>query len=320
MKIQLVSLTKEDFKKNKIGRWYYLPEEFVKQGHKVHYNTKKNFWRWYLDYLTFRPDVVISFGLVAGFVGMLKKIGFVRKPFVLDWNDYFTELSGKTRGITRSALLEYSAVSAADLIITPGKFHTSVGKNLGKKIFQLKHGVREGFEKKDKVNLKGRGLKLMYIGEQSKYKRAFELVKSVEGLNCTLYMLGSPDPELQRIAPNNVVFIGRVNPFEVYRYINSVDVCIDSQDQDSSLKVIEYIFKEKPIIGLSGRKSYMFRHLDNIYLTENFKEAIQYLIKNPKELKRISENVKKIRVDKWSKVASDYVGLIRGNFSIKEHR
>ncbi len=44
----------------------------------------------------------------------------------------------------------------------------------------------------------------------------------------------------------------------------------------SSLKISEYTLKKKAVIALRGRKSYLFSHLDNIYLTYYFKEDIEY--------------------------------------------
>lgn len=315
MKIQIISLTKQDYKKNKIGRWYFLPEEFVRQGHNVKYNLKKDWWRWYLDYLLFRPDVVITFGLIGGLVGIFKKLGLIRRPLVFDWNDYLTELSGKSKNPAFCAFLEYMAIGSADLVTSAGLFQISVARNLGQNAEFILHGVRKEMNSSSKTRLSNK-LNLLYVGEQSIYKRVNDLVKSVKGLNCTLYLIGEVNQDVKNSAPDNAIFLGKLEPDEVSKYINSADVCIDTQDQDGSLKVVEYMFKGKPIIGIRGRKSYMFSHLKDIYLTDDFKEAISYFIENPGELKRISKNVKKHKILFWDQAARNYIGLVKKRFNL----
>jgi len=306
MKIQVISLAKSDYKDKKIGRWYILPEEFSKAGNKVKHDIKKDIWRFYFDYLTFNPDIVITVGLIGGVVGMLKKIGLIRKPLILDWNDYYTEISGKKFGIAKSAFLEYLAVSSADYIITPSKYLCSVCNNLGKKSIQIMHGVSEEFDSNEKIKL-SKKLNLLYVGEQTRYKRVDEIIKAVNGLNCTLYLIGEKNEQFVKMAPSNVVFLGRLPKSEIVKYINSVDICLDTQDQDTSLKTMEYAYKGKAIIAPMGRKGYIFLHGENIFLTDNFRDAIAYFISNPKEIKKLEKNIKKIKVKKWKEVAKDYI-------------
>lgn len=311
MKIQIISLTKNDYKERKIGRWYYLPEEFVKQGHKVKYNLRKDWWRWYFDYLTFKPDVVITFGIIGGFVGMLKKIGLIRKPLVLDWNDYYAEIMGKKRGIASIAFLEYLGVSAADLVIAPSKYLVSIAYNMGKKAFFIDHGVSEYMDSNAKISINTKKMKFLYVGELSPYKRTDLVMKAFKDVNAELYLIGEPTKEIEKLALPNTHFLGKMDQKEVVKYINSVDVCIDSQDQDTSLKLREYAYRGKAILGTNGRKAYVFSHMKNIYLADDLREGILYLSKNKKVMESIGKEAKKLPIFHWSKIAKNYVDLIK---------
>jgi glycosyltransferase involved in cell wall biosynthesis len=307
MRIQIVSKTKENYKQKKIGRWYHIPEELEKRGNIIKYNTRKDWWKWYVDYLRFKPDVVISTGLVAGIVGFYKQIGLMRKPLVLDWNDSYAEISGAHRGIARTAFLEYNAVSAADAIISPSMYRLSLAKSFGKKGFYVPHGVGKISDKK--AELPGK-YKIIYVGEQSKHKRVDLLIEAARKVDCDVYLVGNVNEEFKEIAPENCHFPGRIEPEKIFEYINSADVCVITDDNDSTLKMFEYAKAGKAILSFQNRTAYFLKHLENAYLTNDLSEGIRKL-RNKTLRKRLEQNIKKVKILSWEQVAKEYESTLK---------
>lgn len=311
MKIQIVSLTKSDYSVKKIGRWYYLPSEFRKKA-KLKYNLRKDFWRFYWDYLSFKPDVVICVGLIGGIVGFFKRIGFIRKPLVFDWNDYLAEIRGAGKSAAFSSMLEYGAVKSSDLVITPSRYLESICKSLGKKVIYIQHGVDKSFYKKDKIKLPGKNkIKAVYIGEQSKYKRVDKLVSAVRGLKVDLILVGKINESLRKASGENVYFIGNVLPNDVYRYVNSADICCLPSDQDSALKIFEYTSAGKAILGTKGRLGYVLTHLENSYLADNLIDGFKKLSRDARLRKRLERGSMRFKNYSWEEIAEQYLKALR---------
>lgn len=301
-----MSLTRDDYKKKKIGRWYHIPENISKKGNEIKYCTRKHWWRWYFDYLSFKPDVVISFGLIAGIVGFFKRIGLIRRPLVLDWNDSYTEISAKGRGIVRAALLEYNAVAAADLIVSPSRYRVSLSKNLGKEVVYIPHGIGKTTNRKAKLD---GSYNILYIGEQSETKRTDELVKAAAKVDCDVYLVGKVNEKLREIAPNNCHFVGWVRPDKIFEYINAADVCVVTDDNDSSLKMFEYIKAGKPILSVRNRVGYFLSNMENSCLVDDLEKGLVKL-KDKKLREKIRKNVKKIKTYSWEEISEKYVRVL----------
>ncbi|MFH1307830.1 MAG: glycosyltransferase family 4 protein [archaeon] len=317
MKVQFVTLNRKENYKNDSGRGYHLPYNLIKKGHKLKYNFKENSWRFYYDYLAFKPDIVITTGLIAAVVGFFKKIKLIKKPVILDWNDYYTESMGKKYGIGKVGALEYLGVSFADLITTPSPYLKSICENVGKKCVVIPHGVAKEIDISKKANLPGKNkIKILYVGEISRYKRVRELIEAVKGLKCDLILVGGvTDKNIENAKlPENVHLLGKMPRAKVVEYLNAVDICVDTQDQDSSLKASEYVYKRKIILCRAGRKSYLFEHKKNAYLTDNFREGIKELINNRKLREDIKNNVSKLKVYSWEEIAEKYISLINNEF------
>src|SRR3989344_4943963 len=71
---------------------------FKKFGNNVAVITKKNLWKFYIRYLTFKPDIVVSTGVLGGIPGFFKKLKLIKKPHVHMWDDYYGEQMGNKWG------------------------------------------------------------------------------------------------------------------------------------------------------------------------------------------------------------------------------
>jgi len=307
MRILLIDHAKSHFEKQNTGRWHFLPLEFKKAGHKILHLTKKDWKKFPLHYLRFKPNIIITTGLAALIPIKLKQLGLVKAPIVYDWNDYWNEIFSGKLGIQRAASLEAYAVEKSDFLTTPSKYLASKAEILGRKAEFIPHGIiKENFPKK--VELKGK-FKLVYIGAQTPYKKVHRIVEAVKNLQCDLYLIGKPNENLKARAGKNVHFLGQIPYSEINSYIKAADICICTADQEN-LKMYEYVAAGKPILAYKGRIAYFLSHLENAYLTEDLREGLQELIKNPSLRKKLAKNAKKIQIKSWEEISKIYLNFL----------
>jgi len=310
MRIMVISHAREKEPKDVWMRWHRLPYLFKQKGHKIKYILKKD-WKWfYLKYLKFKPDVIISAGVIGALPCFLKKIGLVRKPIIHDLTDNYTECMAAKHSIDKIAFLEHYIIKNSDFIISPSIAAIKKCKLFGKKAFYIPHGVNPDFDEKKPVKLKGK-LKILYSGEQTKYKRVDELIKAVKDLDCDLYLLGTTNEEFKKFASKNVHFLGQVHHNNVASYLKAADILVITNNDDSTLKMFEYLKAGKVILGLKGRLEYFLSNKVNAYLTYDLAKGIKELTSNKKLREYLIKNAKKINVKVWDEIAEDYLELIK---------
>ena len=307
MRIQIIAHNTEVDPEVKM-RWHWLPFYFEKLGYEVDQVLKQEWKYFYLKYLKFKPDILISVGPIAFIPSLLKKLKFIRSPHIHDWTDDNVDINGREYGITKMALYEYFTVENADYITTPSIFRYERCKLWDKKAYYIPHGVREDFDEKEAVELKGK-IKVFYGGEISRRKRVDMLIDAVKGLNCDLYLAGKTSYELKN-TPENVHFLGFIPQKDLPGYLKAADILVLTADNDSSLKVFEYIKAGKAILGIRGRLNYVLTHLENAYLTDDLKSGLKILIQDEELRKQLARNVKKIKVYSWKEVARIYLKIL----------
>ena len=260
-------------------------------------------------YLKFKPDVLISVGPIAFVPTLLKKLKLIRVPHVHDWTDDNVDLNGKKYGITKMALYEYFTIENADYITTPSIYRKERCELWGKKVFYFPHGVDEDFDRKEPAKLNGK-VKILYAGEISKRKRVDKLIEAVKYLDCDLYLFGKTNENFKIKVPENVHFMGLVNQRDLPSYLKASDILVLTMDNDSSLKMFEYIKAEKTILGIRGRLNYFLTHMENAYLTDDLAKGIKKLINDEELRRRLKDGVKKIEVKTWKEVAEDYLKFL----------
>ena len=186
MRIQIISHNREKNPDTIKMRWHWLPLYFEEFGHEVDHVFKQDWKYFYLRYLKFKPDVLISVGPIAFIPSLMKKMRLIRAPHVHDWTDDNVDINGKEHGITKMALYEYFTVENADYITTPSVFKKERCELWDKPVFYVPHGVNPDFDEVEPAELEG-NVKILYSGEQSRRKR-------VDRLNDVVTFLTRPIP------------------------------------------------------------------------------------------------------------------------------
>ncbi len=250
-----------------------------------------NLFSFYWKYLKFKPDVIISFHQIAFIPAFLKKIGLIRKAKIIHaWWDAYTECAGTKRSPSLLAFFEYFNIKNSDIVFTNSKLQSEICRNLNIKCEWFQLGVEDYFLDKNikKIKLPGKNqIKVLYIGEVSKYKRVDQLIHSVIGLECDLIIIGNCPAEFKKNCPPNVYFLEAKPHRDMPSYIKSADIVTIPADQDGSLKMYEYLALGKCIIAFKGRIGYVLTHDENVYLTIDFKKGLEELIKNKKLREKI---------------------------------
>ena len=95
MKVQFISHIPGDFHEKRKAHLHFVPFYLEQMGYKVDIIHKKDWPRFYWNYLKFKPDVMIVSGIIAILPTIFKKIGLIRKPIIYYWGDYFHEKIGR---------------------------------------------------------------------------------------------------------------------------------------------------------------------------------------------------------------------------------
>ena len=317
MKILFVSNAPEcNYDKEPIP-WNILPYYFKKYGHAVSGIGKYNLHKLYFRYLRFKPDIIITSWVPAAFIPIfLKKIGLIKCPIVHRWEDYYEEMmTNYPRMLVR--FMENYCAKNADYIVTVLKTRYDISKKLNKKVFLLPYGIIGGNEK-TKINLnklktKKSNLKVIYSGSQEEWKRVDRIINAAKEVDCDLFLFGEINNSLQKMAEghNSIHFMGFVDSKEVITILKQADILVNTADHDMCMKFLDYISAGKPILAYNKRSANLFRHLENAYLTDDFKGGLRELIKNKKLRKKLEKNIKKIKLYSWEEVSSIHLKLYK---------
>jgi glycosyltransferase involved in cell wall biosynthesis len=214
--------------------------------------------------------------------------------------------------------MEFYCIKNADLLTTPSKFLESVANNLGKKIVYIPHGVDESLKEVKESNLpeldksQKRLVKFLYMGDICAYKKVDKLIEAAKGEKCILYIIGKVYDDISlKDLPANVIYLDEMPHEKVLSYLKSCDVGIITGDQDSTLRMFEYLYYGKPILALRGRIDYVLEHKHDVYSVTNFKAGIRALIHNPELRRHLAINAKKFKVNSWSTIGKEYDKIIK---------
>ena len=310
MKIQIIGHATEYDPEIKM-RWHQLPLYFGMLGCEVDHVLKQDWKRFYQRYLKFKPDILIAVGSVAFLPTMLKKLRLIRCPLVYDWTDDNVDINGKEHGLTKMALFEYFAIAHADCITTPSRFNYERCNLWGKEVYYIPHGVSEDFDRIKPICFGDDGkLKVFYGGELSNRKRVNKLVEAVDGKDCRLYLFGKVSKDFLGGKYPNGAYMGSVGQKLLLAFLKTMDILVLTADDDSTLKMFEYLKAGKPILGLRGKLNYVLTHLENAYLTDELSEGLDALINNPELRTKLAEGAKKTQIDTWKEVAEKYLNVL----------
>ncbi|VVB82945.1 Glycosyl transferases group 1 [uncultured archaeon] len=278
---------------------------------------KKDLLKFYSKYLKFKPDIIISTWIPAGFIPVFfKKMGLIQCPVVHRWEDYYAEsMTTYPRWIVN--FMENYTAKNADYVITILKTLQERAKEMGTETFLLPYGITAG-NKKTKINLdsfktKKSNLKVIYLGEINlPYKRVDKIIEAAREVDCDLFLFGEePKEEYKSLMKghNNIHYMGWVDQEEVASLLKQGDILVNTANHDISMKFLDYINARKPILALDDRPSKTFKHKETAFLTSDFKQGLIELIKDDQLRKKIEKNMKSLKIYSWEEVADIHLAL-----------
>jgi len=292
-----------------IMRWDRLPAYFEKK-HTVKHLLKSNWALFYWQYIKFKPDVVLSVGIIGFMPAFFKKLGLIRVPIIHDWTDQYTEVMAGKYSIDMLAFFEYFTIKNTQNITTPSKALVRKCELFGKAAQFIPHGVDLKAFNAEPVKLNGK-IKAVYVGSLNQYKQTQKIIDAVRNIPCELYLVGKSDKPLENL-PKNVHHIGAVPSKYVPEYLKAADILIHTPNDDSTLKIYEYIAAKKPIIALNGRIAYLLRHKEEAYLTDDLHEGLKELISNNELRLALQKNAGRIKIYSWDEIGDKYLEYING--------
>lgn len=291
-----------------VMRWDRLPG-YLSQKNEVKLLLKSDWKSFYYHYLKFRPDIVVSVGIVGFLPALFRKLRLIRAPIVHDWTDQYTEVMGRKYGIDRIAFLEHFIIKNTPHITTPSRALVRKCELFGIAAEYIPHGIdSEAFGAKP-ASLEGK-IKVVYVGSLSRYKQTKKLLDAAQGLECEMYLVGKCDEEMERL-PENVHLLGAKESRDVPKFLKAADILIHTPNDDSTLKIFEYIAAKKPVLALNGRIAYLLRHKEEAYLTDDLRAGLIELIGNKGLRKALCKNISKIKVSSWDEIGAKYVSYLR---------
>lgn len=289
---------------------------------------KYDLWKFYRKYLEFKPDLIVSTWIPAGFVPVFfKKLGLIKCPIIHRWEDYYGESMTNYPRIIVDFMEKFTAKNA-DYIITVLKTLQLKSKEMGKEVFFLPYGITYG-KKKTKINLdklktKKDNVKVIYLGDLSTpYKRVDKIIEAVKEINCDLFLFGHPVmPELKKLSRGNknIHFMGWADAEEVESVLKQGDILVNTANHDICMKFLDYINAGKSILALNDRPSNFFKHRETAFLTNDFKKGLIELVKDKALRKKIEKNLKKIKLYTWEEVGDIHLKLYKNLLERKDLR
>lgn len=278
---------------------------------------KYDFCKFLQHYLKFKPDIIVSDWIPAGFIPtFFKKLGIVKCPIVHRWEDYYMEsMTNKPKWLV--SFWENFTIKNADYIITVLKTLYDKAKGMDKEVFFLPYGTTPGNEcsgvNLDKLKTKKSNLKIIYAGEiNNKYKRVDKIVKAAQEVDCDLFLFGEePEGEIKEMIKGykNIHFMGWINQEKLVDVLKQGDILVNTANHEISMKFLDYVNAGKTILALNDKPSKFFKHKETAFLTDDFTQGLKELIQNDELRKNIEKNMKKIKTYTWDEVADIHLEL-----------
>ena len=254
-------------------------------------------------------DVIHAHGFSAAFIGRIIKMIYPKKRLVVSTHFIYQKLipSSLYSKIFKWTFDKYDKILLVNQ--KSGQELTNIGLDVNKmEIFR--HWIGQDFfkaENKNKLrkllNIPIKTLTILFVGRIIKMKGVFELLEVAKQLSSFLFICigDGPDmPALQDTAltVDNFKLLGRINHIDTARYYKSADMFIlpSQNDEAQPVTIMESLSCGCPVIATNkGAVSDMFDPSCGISIEptiKNIKNTISKLVKNKKELKRMSVSAK----------------------------
>ena len=291
------------------GTFAYL--HYLEQfGHRVVFFDKRHCHRparLALALRRLKPDVVVGQHFGA-FLGVLfKRLGLIRCPVVHAWDDYYAEQSRLPGWLM--GFLERLSVTGADHVTSVSRLNVHRAEQWGTPATFIPHGIEPAVEPAA-LTLQSARTKAVYLGDQSLYKGMTALMEAMRGVEADLFMVGTVNPALRALAPDNVHFVGRVPPRQVRGVLEQADILVNPSNQDSNFKLQEYVRAGKAILGVEGHMAWAFRHGEDAWLTADLRDGLKRLAGDPGLRDRLAEGVRRRPVLTWEQVGRELEAVL----------
>lgn len=258
----------------------------------------------------FKPDFIISLGLVGFYPILFNKFRMINIPHMHIWMDDYSKFEKNIFIKKIKAKIEKMIVINSDIVFSISKFRQKKAKKWGRSILYLPQGVfKREIDASKKKKLNGR-FNVVYVGMISKQKRVDKILEIANKLNesINVYLIGTINKkEISSNIPKNIFLLGQMSKKDTLPYLKSADVLILTMDNDSCLKMQDYIYLQKPIVALSGQVENALVHNKTAFITNDISIGINYVLKNKKYMEKISKNLKDVKTYSWDEVAKKYI-------------
>lgn len=276
MKLMIISHTRRKDRNNPYGWVHRGLRVLPSLGVNVRYCFSDEIGRLADIRRKFKPDLVLTLGPIGAYILFMKKLGFWGNiPIGHDWHDNYIETMGRKYGRNLMRKIQNYILKNADFVTTPSLSRFQYLNIVRTDIFHWMHGAE-----KNKGYLKfgmhtiyiGDGCNFIYIGEISPEKGVDKLIHAVSKVpKANLFLLGKVS-DISNKLPKNIHLVGQVPFKDINFHINFCDVCVLTQDNDSSIKMSQYFAAKKPIIGPAGELESYDEYID---IVTNWEETIR---------------------------------------------
>lgn len=270
---------------------------------------------------SFRPDIVYTHGAISALVPIyLRKHGCAWRNYkvIHGWDDVYGEIWRDVYGWLPGWLMdimERAIVHQSDGVVTLSRYNQERGRHWGVESVYIPNGadVPAYDPARSTIRLEGR-LKLVYTGDQARWKRTWELCEAMADLpkDIKLYLTGGHYAYLDKYASENCIFLGYLPKNDQLAVMSQADVLVITANQDCNAKIQEYLRFGKPILGYDGRPNLFFTNGRNALLTRDYRTAIRQLADDPALRARLAANARnELPVMTWAEIAAQFDAYFR---------
>lgn len=264
----------------------------------------------------FKPSIIYTYGSTVALNPLFcRRFLCEWKSFkvVHGWDDLYGDIWQEIAGWPGRILMnimERLIVTRSDHVVTLSRFLQQRGKAWGVDCHYIPNGADIPVFDPAACAIRLEGdLKLVYTGDQAKWKRTAEICEAMRHVpkNIKLYLTGHSYPYLTPYASDNCIFLGYVSKNDQLCVMNQADVLVCTADQDCNAKLQEYLRFKKPILGYDGRMNLFFKNGVNALLTRNYAETVMTLYRQPDLRAALANSAERdIPVFTWSEIAAQF--------------
>jgi hypothetical protein len=267
----------------------------------------------------FKPAIIYTYGSTVALNPLICRRFLCKwKNFkvVHGWDDRYGDIYGSLWGFPGRLLMnviEWMIITRSDHVVTLSRYLQNLGKTWGIDCHYIPNGADIPIFDRSACAIRLEGeLKLVYTGDQAKWKRTADICEAMRHVPKTikLYLTGEHYAYLDSYASDNCIFLGFVSRNDQMCVMDQADVLVSTADQDCNAKLQEYLRFKKPILGYDGRMNLFFTNGCNALLTREYPVAIRQLANDPQLRQFLATNAERdLLVFTWSEIASQFHAL-----------